>query len=66
MTIKELTSDNRALTIEVEVLREIIDQLKAKIEFALSKEVEALEDEIELKAEIKRLDALLNPKPEGK
>ena len=66
MTIKELTSDNRALTIEVEVLREIIDQLKAKIEFALSKEVEALEDEIQLKAEIKRLDALLNPKPEGK
>jgi len=66
MTIKELTSDNRALTIENDLLREIIDQLKAKIEFALSKEVEALEDEIELKAEIKRLDALLNPKPEGK
>ena len=66
MTIKELSADNRALTIENDLLREIIDQLKAKIEFALSKEVEALEDEIQLKGEIKRLEQLLNPKPEGK
>ena len=59
MTIKELTNENRAL-------RERIDALNELLGKAHDQQLLAMLKEVKLKVEIKRLENLLNPKPEGK